>query len=70
MAVYSYTRTQGAFGHGLATIDSDKGLNSFEYEDLGEFNGKHYIYTLATAKRSLLNQTISILQKTLFQKIY
>ena len=51
MAVYSYTRTQGAFGHGLATIDSDKGLNSFEYEDLGELNGKHYIYTLATAKK-------------------
>ena len=51
MSVYSYTRTQGAFGHGLATIDSDKGLDSFEYEDLGEFNGKHYIYTLATSKK-------------------
>src|SRR5574344_80623 len=45
MSVYSYTRTQGAFGHGLATIDSDKGLDSFEYEDLGELDGKNYIYT-------------------------
>ena len=45
MAVYSYSRTQGAFGHGLATIDSDKGLDSFEYEDLGEVDGKNYIYT-------------------------
>ena len=51
MAVYSYTRTEGAFGHGLATIDSDKGINSFEYEDLGELNGKHYIYTQATSKK-------------------
>ena len=48
MSVYSYTRTQGAFGHGLATIDSDKGLDSFEYEDLGEVDGKHYIYTQST----------------------
>ena len=51
MSVYSYTRTQGAFGHGLATIDSDKGLDSFEYEDLGEFNGKHYIYTQSTSEK-------------------
>ena len=50
MSVYSYTRTQGAFGHGLATIDSDKGLDSFEYEDLGEVNGKHYIYTQSASK--------------------
>src|SRR5574344_320791 len=51
MSVYSYTRTQGAFGHGLATIDSDKGLDSFEYEDLGELEGKNYIYTNATDKK-------------------
>ena len=51
MSVYSYTRTQGAFGHGLATIDADKGLDSFEYEDLGEFNGKHYIYTQSTSEK-------------------
>ena len=51
MSVYSYTRTQGAYGHGLATIDSDKGLDSFEYEDLGERNGKHYIYTQSTSEK-------------------
>lgn len=51
MSVYSYTRTQGAFGHGLATIDSDKGLDSFEYEDLGEVEGKYYIYTSVADKK-------------------
>ena len=35
----------------MATIDSDKGLDSFEYEDLGEVDGKNYIYTQSTSKK-------------------
>ena len=51
MSVYSYTRTPGPFGHGIATIDNEKGLDSFEYEDLGEVDGKYYIYTSAADKK-------------------
>lgn len=47
MAVYSYTPTEGAYGHGIATIDNEKGIQSFEYTELGEYNGKQYIYTSA-----------------------
>ena len=45
MAVYSFTPTEGAYGHGIATIDNDKGIQNFKYTDLGEYNGKQYIYT-------------------------
>ena len=48
MAVYSYTPTEGAYGHGIATIDNNKGIQSFEYIELGEYNDKHYIYTEAS----------------------
>ena len=47
MAVYSYTSTEGAYGHGIATIDNEKGIQTFEYTELGEYNGKQYIYTSA-----------------------
>lgn len=47
MAVYSYTPTEGAYGHGIATIDNEKDIQSFEYTELGEYNGKQYIYTSA-----------------------
>lgn len=47
MAVYSFIPTEGAYGHGIATIDNEKGISSFEYIELGEYNGKQYIYTSA-----------------------
>jgi|GEM_PF-2150303 hypothetical protein len=47
MAVYSFVPTEGAYGHGIATIDNDKGIQTFEYTELGEYNGKQYIYTSA-----------------------
>ena len=47
MAVYSFIPTEGAYGHGIATIDNEKGITSFEYTELGEYNGKQYIYTSA-----------------------
>ena len=47
MAVYSFIPTDGAYGHGIATIDNDKGIQKFEYTELGEHNGKQYIYTSA-----------------------
>ena len=45
MAVYSFIPTDGAYGHGIATIDNEKEISSFEYIELGEYNGKQYIYT-------------------------
>ena len=47
MAVYSFIPTKGAYGHGIATIDNDKDIQNFEYIELGEYNGKQYIYTSA-----------------------
>lgn len=47
MAVYSFTPTKGAYGHGIATIDNEKDIHNFEFTDLGEYNGKQYIYTSA-----------------------
>ena len=47
MAVYSFIPTEGAYGHGIATIDNDKGIQNFVYTELGEYNGKQYIYTSA-----------------------
>lgn len=47
MAVYSFIPTDGAYGHGIATIDNEKGISSFEYIELGEYNEKQYIYTSA-----------------------
>ena len=44
MAVYSFIPTDGAYGHGIATIDNEKGISSFEYIELGKYNGKQYIY--------------------------
>lgn len=49
MAVYSFIPTEGAYGHGIATIDNEKGITSFEYTELGEYNGKQYIYTSANS---------------------
>ena len=46
MAVYSYTPTEGAYGHGIATIDNEKGIQTFEYTELGEYNGKQYILSV------------------------
>lgn len=47
MAVYSFIPTEGAYGHGIATIDNEKGIQTFAYTELGEYNGKQYIYTSA-----------------------
>lgn len=49
MAVYSFIPTEGAYGHGIATIDNEKEITSFEYTELGEYNGKQYIYTSANS---------------------
>lgn len=49
MAVYSFIPTEGAYGHGIATIDNDKDIQNFEYTELGEYNGKQYIYTSANS---------------------
>lgn len=47
MAVYSFIPTEGAYGHGIATIDNKKGIQNFKCTELGEYNGKQYIYTSA-----------------------
>lgn len=45
MAVYSFIPTKGAYGHGIATLDNEKGIQNFEFIELGEYNDKQYIYT-------------------------
>ena len=43
MAYYSFTPTQGAYGHGVADIDNDKGIEHWDFEVLGVDQGITYI---------------------------
>ena len=48
MAYYSFTPTKGAYGHGVADIDSTKGINHWDFTVLGTEDGKTYIASDAT----------------------
>ena len=43
MAYYSFTPTEGAYGHGVADIDNNKGIERWDFEVLGVEGEKTYI---------------------------